>query len=201
VQSWWRCILLRSQFIRYKARMIIMQSIVRTFLTRKKSSTVNHSALTIQCAFRRYQALGEASSSPLCRVEESSKRQVCTVEHASCLFLSRAGVLNILFLKPQTHHRQHPRCTQDDESAIIIQKHWRRFSANLKFRFDLSDIVFIQSLVRRRLAMALFHSKKKVSPKQVQSMPRVRPDGDNDVETDNCEVRTTIDYGIRKLTF
>lgn len=43
-----------------------------------------------------------------------------------------------------------------DFYATIIQANWRRFSATLQYRFDLSDIVFTQSLVRQRLAKARF---------------------------------------------
>ncbi len=45
-------------------------------------------------------------------------------------------------------------------SATLIQSAWRRFSARLQFRFDLSDIVFIQSLVRKKLAMKSIWQRK-----------------------------------------
>uniref|UniRef100_A0A7S3Q4Z9 Calponin-homology (CH) domain-containing protein n=1 Tax=Chaetoceros debilis TaxID=122233 RepID=A0A7S3Q4Z9_9STRA len=38
-------------------------------------------------------------------------------------------------------------------SATLIQSAWRKFSAHLQYCFDLSDIVFIQSLSRKRLAL------------------------------------------------
>ena len=47
-----------------------------------------------------------------------------------------------------------------DTNAIVIQKHWRGFSAYLKYQFDLADIVFIQSLARRRLLMKHFNEMK-----------------------------------------
>ena len=37
--------------------------------------------------------------------------------------------------------------------ATIIQKTWRRYTVKLQFIFDLSDIVFVQSLVRRNVAI------------------------------------------------
>ena len=45
-------------------------------------------------------------------------------------------------------------------SATLIQSAWRRFSARLQFRFDLSDIVFIQSLVRKKIAMKSIWQRK-----------------------------------------
>jgi len=45
--------------------------------------------------------------------------------------------------------------------ATLIQAHWRKFSATLQYRFDLSDIVFTQSLVRQRLAKARFNTNRR----------------------------------------
>ena len=46
-----------------------------------------------------------------------------------------------------------------EKAAIKIQSHWRKFYAFVQYQFDLSDIVFIQSLVRKRIAQKMMRKR------------------------------------------
>ena len=46
-----------------------------------------------------------------------------------------------------------------EEAATKIQSHWRKFYAFVQYQFDLSDIVFIQSLVRKRIAQKMMRKR------------------------------------------
>lgn len=55
-----------------------------------------------------------------------------------------------------------------EEAATKIQSHWRKFYAFVQYQFDLSDIVFIQSLVRKRIAQKMMR-KRYMSIKLIQT--------------------------------
>ena len=47
-----------------------------------------------------------------------------------------------------------------NRSATVIQTAWRCFNTQLCYYFDLSDIVFVQSIVRKQIAMKSFEDQK-----------------------------------------
>jgi len=89
-----------------------------------------HSALVIQSAYRRYMYFF------------STKLQSQKIQ---------AALRKTIICRKQL--RQHT-------AATLIQARWRGFVAHLQFCFDLSDIVFVQSLARQRIA------EKQVAKKQ-----------------------------------
>ena len=48
-----------------------------------------------------------------------------------------------------------------DSSAVLIQKIWRGFIQFHQYQFDLSDIVFVQSLLRRRICFTRFKCQRR----------------------------------------
>lgn len=86
---------------------------------------------------------------------------------------------------------------------MTIQKYWRRFSQHLKYQFDLSDIVFIQSLVRQRLAMKKVHSMRlndifaESGSSSPTSDPKTKLDRRKGEEVDNASFRPKVRIAYR----
>lgn len=161
----------RQIFLQKKNASIIIQSIARKYFVCRHMRTLNTSATKIQSVIRGYLVSLTAFQKP--RISPPSNDKLRVTETNISPPINESVQISNLVLNSDEANQSHqwdllkqsvnaPLChSRDlDSSAILIQKTWRGFVQFHQYQFDLSDIVFVQSLLRRRICCTRFKSQR-----------------------------------------
>jgi hypothetical protein len=123
-----------------------IQSVVRGNVVRKILEYETYFVTLIQSVFRRWQATSTLNTLRNVIVKLQSRMRGRIVRCDTAYLHGCAVVIQAAFRNSRSKHH-------DWYSAIVIQSQWRRYSCQADFAMALIDIVTIQSIVRRWLAM------------------------------------------------
>ncbi|KAM3964561.1 microtubule assembly factor abnormal spindle [Aphomia sociella] len=160
IQSWFRNIQIRnecrSQYLALRKSCIIVQSVVRMHIQRKRYLALKYATLTIQ---RRYRSriLSQTSRTQYLRVRESIIKLQAWVK--GCIIRRRYVRLRRSVLAMQTIYRLKRQREllriQREGAAICLQKHVKRYLVQSRYRDYREKVIFIQRIWRGKLVTRL----------------------------------------------
>jgi hypothetical protein len=165
----------RQIFLQKKDASIKIQSIARKYVACCRVRMLIASATKIQSIVRGYLVsltfLQKHRIGPSLRTTESQIKALETnitpimnqIETSSQRHIESDNRNQFQKWNHPTQRFSTPVChfNDQDSSAILIQKIWRGFVQFHQYQFDLSDIVFVQSLVRRRICFNRFRCQRR----------------------------------------
>ncbi len=115
---------------RFKS-IVLIQSVYRGYLCRRELNYLHHNATIIQTAWRSFSAQMnyEFDIVDIIIVQSIVRRRACQKRYTTML------------------HQKHT------EAATVIQKYWRGYDCTMNYLHSIADILIVQSVVRRWIAM------------------------------------------------
>ena len=162
VQSRFRWVVARNIYLVKKMAVARIQSQATKESNIQKFGREQNAAMSIQRSTRLFLARQKSVLCLASHVDRSSETANLLQSHSALIiqsaYRSRTNTIrlqnraNVKIQNGLQRAISLRRLSKMSSAATLIQAHWRGFLALYQFCFDLSDIVFIQSLARQRIA-------------------------------------------------
>ncbi len=160
IQCTWRRYWIYSDYTLYlkeKKSVTLIQAHIRRMLATRTLDLQMSSARLIQSHWRKHKQsqLETTSATKIQSIFRShwSRFRFIQLKEASVVLQQMARARQarqVLYFKQKQRQYQ--------ESAVLIQKLWRGFSAQVQFQIDILDIICVQSVVRRYIASKAYRT-------------------------------------------
>eukprot|EP00978_Attheya_sp_CCMP212_P020095 scaffold57136_cov47-Attheya_sp.AAC.5 len=157
IQNAWRSINIRTRFVNVRAKVLIIQCAFRRYIAQSKTFRLQRAIVCVQRNIRQW-----LESKTYEKLSEARVRDTSTVN--GIIQCQRQKYLKMLWstLVIQTYSR---RCVNRKfylsmvQSSVTVQRTWRGFAAQLRYQYDLMDIILIQSIARCQIVCK--HAKQR----------------------------------------
>ena len=140
IQKYWRCFDCSMNYLHTIADVLIVQSVSRRWLAqrlakRMREDRIEKAAITIQRSWRGFRCYMDYIF---------TVADIVIVQRNARYFLANRRVKRLRQLRDENN---------SINAAIIIQKNWRSYHAQLSMLYAVVNIILVQSVVRRHIAM------------------------------------------------
>lgn len=151
IQAGFRMYMSRKEAMDRMWALIRIQSYVRRWKCEANFHTHKRSATLVQKVYRGYRSREDLKNQNVCAISiQKIVRGYLTALHTyeTMCYITRAQALARGFLVRTANARR-----ANEVAATAIQSAWRSFAARVAFKQDVLDIIAVQSIIRRRLAI------------------------------------------------